>query len=38
VSSTVRELAGGSGFVFADRGEAALKGVPEAWRLFAVDD
>jgi class 3 adenylate cyclase len=38
VSSTVRDLAGGSGFVFADRGEAQLKGVPDAWRLYAVED
>jgi class 3 adenylate cyclase/acyl-coenzyme A thioesterase PaaI-like protein len=38
VSSTVKELAGGSGFGFADRGEHALKGVPDAWRLYAVTD
>jgi class 3 adenylate cyclase len=38
VSSTVRELSGGSGFGFEDRGEHALKGVPDAWRLYAVTD
>ncbi|NGP53520.1 adenylate/guanylate cyclase domain-containing protein [Thioalkalivibrio sp. XN8] len=36
VSSTVRELSGGSGFGFADRGEHELKGVPGKWRLYAV--
>jgi class 3 adenylate cyclase len=36
VSSTVRDLVGGSGIAFEDRGEHALKGVPEPWRLFAV--
>jgi class 3 adenylate cyclase len=38
VSSTVRELVTGSGIGFSDRGEHALKGVPDRWRLFAVDD
>lgn len=36
VTSTVRDLSGGSGFRFSDRGERALKGVPDAWRLYAV--
>jgi class 3 adenylate cyclase len=36
VSSTVRDLVAGSGIGFADRGEHALKGVPDRWRLFAV--
>ena len=36
VSSTVRDLVTGSGIEFADRGEHALKGVPDRWRLFAV--
>jgi class 3 adenylate cyclase len=36
VSSTVRDLVGGSGIAFEDRGEHTLKGVPEPWRLFAV--
>jgi CheY-like chemotaxis protein/class 3 adenylate cyclase len=35
VSSTTRELAAGSGLVFADRGEHALRGVSEPRRLFA---
>jgi class 3 adenylate cyclase len=36
VSSTIKELATGSAFRFTDRGEHALKGVPEPWRLYAV--
>jgi DNA-binding NarL/FixJ family response regulator len=36
VSSTVRDLAAGSGLPFADRGLHTLKGVPGEWRLFAV--
>jgi pimeloyl-ACP methyl ester carboxylesterase len=36
VSSTVKDLVVGSGIEFEDRGEHALKGVPGAWRLFAV--
>jgi len=37
VSSTVRDLVAGSGIRFADRGKHALKGVPDAWRPFAVE-
>lgn len=36
VSSTVRDLEAGSGFIFEDRGVHTLKGVPGEWRLFAV--
>jgi class 3 adenylate cyclase len=36
VSSTVRDLAVGSGLEFEDRGPHALKGVADEWRLFAV--
>jgi len=36
VSNTVKDLVVGSGIDFADRGEHALKGVPGAWRLWAV--
>jgi class 3 adenylate cyclase len=36
VTSTVRDLVAGSGITFTDRGEQALKGVPEPWRLLAV--
>jgi class 3 adenylate cyclase len=36
VSSTVKDLVAGSGMQFDDRGEHQLKGVPDAWRLFAV--
>jgi class 3 adenylate cyclase len=36
VSGTVKDLVIGSGIEFADRGEHDLKGVPGAWRLFAV--
>jgi class 3 adenylate cyclase len=38
VSSTVRDLVTGSRIGFADRGEHALKGVPDRWRLYAVTD
>ncbi len=37
VSRTVTDLVGGSGIAFADRGTHALKGVPDEWRLFAVE-
>jgi tetratricopeptide (TPR) repeat protein len=36
VSGTVRELVVGSGFLFEDRGEHDLKGVPGRWRLYAL--
>jgi class 3 adenylate cyclase len=36
VSSTVKDLVVGSGIAFEDRGVHHLKGVPEAWRLYAV--
>ncbi len=36
VSSTVRELVLGSGIEFVERGTYTLKGVPDAWHLFAV--
>ncbi len=38
VSKTVKDLVLGSGLGFADRGEHELKGVPERWRVYAVDD
>jgi class 3 adenylate cyclase len=37
VSSTVKDLVAGSGINFIGRGEHELKGVPGAWRLFAVE-
>jgi class 3 adenylate cyclase len=37
VSSTVKDLVAGSGVEFRDRGVHDLKGVPGAWRLFAVE-
>jgi class 3 adenylate cyclase len=37
VSSTVKDLVAGSGLQFEDRGPHLLKGVPEEWRLFAVE-
>ena len=37
VTGTVKDLVIGSGFRFADRGLAALKGVPGEWRLYALD-
>jgi len=36
VSSTVRDLALGSGIVFTDRGEHELRGLPGTWHLYAV--
>jgi class 3 adenylate cyclase len=36
VSRTVRDLAVGSRLEFEDRGTHTLKGIPEAWHLFAV--
>jgi pimeloyl-ACP methyl ester carboxylesterase/class 3 adenylate cyclase len=38
VSSTVKDLVVGSGLDFDDRGVHTLKGVPDAWQLFAVAD
>lgn len=38
VSRTVADLVAGSGFTMDDLGERELKGVPGAWRLFAVAD
>jgi pimeloyl-ACP methyl ester carboxylesterase/class 3 adenylate cyclase len=37
VSSTVKDLVVGSGVEFVERGVHRLKGVPDEWRLFAVD-
>jgi class 3 adenylate cyclase len=37
VSATVRDLVAGSGITFAERGEHALKGLPDRLRLFAVE-
>ncbi len=36
VSNVVRELAKGKDFLFADRGEASLKGFDEPVRLYEV--
>jgi class 3 adenylate cyclase len=36
VTSTVKDLAAGSGLTFADAGEHELKGVPGTWRLYRV--
>jgi class 3 adenylate cyclase len=38
VSKTVKDLVLGSGLAFADRGEHELKGVPDRWRVYAVED
>lgn len=35
-SQTVKELTAGSGLTFEDRGEHALRGVPDRWRLYQV--
>ena len=37
VSSTVKDLVAGSGLHFRERGSTELKGVPEEWRLYAVE-
>ena len=37
VSSTVKDLVAGAGLKFGDRGAHTLKGVPDDWRLFAVE-
>jgi class 3 adenylate cyclase len=37
VSSTVKDLVAGSGLRFRGRGTTALKGVPDKWRLYAVE-
>ena len=37
VSSTVRDLIVGSGQTLANRGDHELKGVPEPWRVYAVE-
>ena len=36
VSRTVKDLVLGSGFRFDDRGVHELKGVPDAWQVYAV--
>ena len=36
-SSTVKDLVVGSGIAFTDRGLRTLKGIPDEWRLFAVE-
>ena len=36
VSRTVKDLVVGSGLVFIDRGAHELKGVPDAWQVYAV--
>ena len=38
VSSTVKDLSAGSRIPFVDQGFNILKGVPDAWRLFAVGE
>lgn len=38
VSSTVKDLVAGSGITFRDRGQQVLKGVPDEWRVFAVEN
>jgi class 3 adenylate cyclase len=38
VSRTVRDLVVGSELRFTPRGEHVLKGVPESWQIYALDD
>ena len=35
-SGTVKDLVAGSGIAFEDRGTHTLKGIPDEWRVFAV--
>jgi class 3 adenylate cyclase len=37
VSETVKGLLVGSGIALSEHGTHVLKGVPETWRLFAVE-
>lgn len=37
VSGTVKDLVAGSGITFDDRGEHVLKGIPDQWRIYAVE-
>jgi class 3 adenylate cyclase len=37
VTSTVRDLVAGSGLRFESRGRHELKGIPEAWQLYAAN-
>jgi class 3 adenylate cyclase len=37
VSRTVKDLVGGSGLRFVDRGSQTLKGVPGEWQIYAVE-
>ena len=37
VSSTVKDLVAGSGLRFEDRGEHRLKGLADAWRVYAAN-
>lgn len=36
-TSTVRDLAAGSGITFADRGRYTLKGIPDEWTILAAE-
>ena len=38
VTRTVKDLVAGSGLQFADRGVHPLKGIPDEWQLFAVNE
>lgn len=38
VTRTVKDLVAGAQIAFVDRGRHGLKGVPEQWHLFAVDE
>jgi len=38
VSRTVKDLVAGAGMQFADRGAHELKGVPETWQLYALQE
>lgn len=37
VSSTIKELVTGSGLKFSERGDYAIRGISEEWKLFSVE-
>ena len=36
ISQALKDLVGGSGITFTERGSHTLKGIPGSWQLFAV--
>ena len=38
MSGTIKDITAGAGLSLSDRGTHRLKGVPDEWRVLAVDD